>query len=260
MASNTIFKLHWQFSDIVDYITENPGWGCVCRLLHMPVNPKITVITKKILGICHLASHTVQFARGSLDLFFAHIVALDSPKLLMMNHAGHTVSKQYFGPKSQRLKNANFSLLCQLFLPKMFWHFWTKFRFLSQCVSVRGWSLKTQNPDEDFKLWEKFSVSHLLLSEKRRKFNFHLVLMSLRLLRFQSCFSSDILTYFCFNLWFLIQEFMPASPSNSLLWNDDPQCLKIESKILILETIEKNCRSKSIKIYEFIFIDLNYFD
>ena len=65
-------KLYCQFSDIVDYITENPGWGCVCRLLHMPVNPKITVITKKILGICHLASHTVQFARGSLDLFFSH--------------------------------------------------------------------------------------------------------------------------------------------------------------------------------------------
>ena len=166
-------KLYWQFSDIVDYITENPGWGCVCRLLHMPVNPKITVITKKILGICHLASHTVQFARGSLDLFFfAHIVALDSPKLLMMNHAGHTVSKHHFGPKSQRLKNANFSLFCQIFLPKIFWHFWTKSRFLSQCVSVRGWSLKTQNPDEDFRLWEKFSVSHL--SEKKKEIQFPL--------------------------------------------------------------------------------------
>ena len=46
--------------------------------------------------------------------------------------------------------------------------------FLSQCVSVRGWSLKTQNPDEDFKLWEKFSVSHLLLSEKKKEIQFPL--------------------------------------------------------------------------------------
>ena len=71
------------------------------------------------------------------------------------------------------------SVFCQLFSPKIlrkkiFWHFWTKSSFLSQCVSVRGWSLKTKNPNEDFKLWEKFSVSHLLLLEKKKEIQFPL--------------------------------------------------------------------------------------
>ena len=54
-------------------VARNVEWDFFCDFQTL----WITVITKKILGICHLASHTVQFARGSLDLFFfAHIVAL----------------------------------------------------------------------------------------------------------------------------------------------------------------------------------------
>ena len=159
-----------------------------------------------------------------------------------------------------------FQLFCQLFLPKVlrkkiFWHFWTKSSFfVTVCKVYVGdlWRLKILTKILSYE--RNFPSRTSSSRKKRRKFNFHLVLMSLRLLRFQSCFSSDILTYFCFNLWFLIQEFMPASPSNSLLWNDEPQCLNVESKSLILKIIDKNCRSKSIKIYEFIFIDLNYFD
>ena len=152
-----------------------------------------------------------------------------------------------------------FSFHCQFqlflsifFLPKIlgkkiFWHFWTKSSFFATVCKVYVgdlWRLKILTKILSYE--RNFPSRTSSSRKKRRKFNFHLVLMSLRLLRFQSCFSSDILTYFCFNLWFLIQEFMPASSSNSLLWNDDPQCLKFISKSLILEIIDQNCRIKLI--------------
>ena len=120
------------------------------------------------------------------------------------------------------LKKCQFQLFCQLFSPKIlrkkiFCHFWTKSSFFCHSVCVRGWSLKTQNPDEDFKLWEKFSVSHLLLSEKKKEIQFPLSFDELEASE-QSRHSADAVWSTLYHLQFVKE----TSASNSLFvqwWN-----------------------------------------